>query len=48
MSTDLDILIENIYVSPSAEKWFKEVLESLVSKYGLSKKVIKSDLYTAD
>jgi hypothetical protein len=48
VSTDLDILIENIYVSPSAEKWFKEVVESLVSKYGLSKNVIKSDLYTVD
>ncbi len=48
MSTELDILIENIYVSPSAEKWFKEVVESLVSRYGLSKNVIKSDLYTAD
>jgi hypothetical protein len=48
VSTELDILIENIYVSPSAEKWFKEVVESLVSRYGLSKNVIKSDLYTAD
>jgi hypothetical protein len=48
VSSELDILIENIYVSPSAEKWFKEVVESLVSKYGLSKNVIKSDLYTAD
>ena len=47
VSSELDILIENIYVSPSAEKWFKEVVESLVSKYGLSKNVIKSDLYTA-
>jgi hypothetical protein len=48
VSTDLDVLIENIYVSPSAEKWFKEVVESLVSRYGLSKNVIKSDLYTID
>ena len=48
VSTDLDILIENIYVSPYAEKWFKEVVESLVSKYGLSKNVIKSDLYAVD
>lgn len=48
VSTDLDILIENIYVSPSAEKWFKEVVGSLVSKYGPSKNVIKSNLYTAD
>ena len=48
VNTELEILIENIYVSPAAEKWFKEVVESLVSKYCLSKNVIESNLYIAD
>jgi hypothetical protein len=46
VSLDLDVLIENIYVAPYAEAWFQEVVESLLSKYKVNKKVIKSDLYT--
>ena len=46
VSTDLDVLIESIYVAPYAESWFKDVVESLLSKYQVNKKVIKSDLYT--
>ena len=46
VSADLQTLIENIYIAPYAESWFKEVIESLLSKYQLKAKVIKSDLYT--
>ena len=43
---DLDILIENVYVAPYSEPWFKEVVESLLSRYHLNANVVKSDLYT--
>ncbi|MHA2053792.1 MAG: hypothetical protein ACW99F_09355 [Candidatus Hodarchaeales archaeon] len=41
---DIDILIEKVFVSPTAEKWFKELVESIMKKYDLNKKVIKSSL----
>lgn len=43
---DLQTLIENVYIAPFSEPWFKEVVESLLSKYELKANVIKSDLYT--
>jgi Protein of unknown function (DUF2971) len=46
VSADLQTLVENVYIAPYAESWFKEVIESLLSKYRLNAKVIKSDLYT--
>lgn len=42
---DLQILIENVYIAPFSEPWFKEVVKSLLSKYELKANVIKSDLY---
>jgi hypothetical protein len=44
-SADLQTLIENVYIAPYAESWFKELVESLLSKYQLNVKVMKSDLY---
>ncbi len=41
---DLDILIEKIYVSPTSEKWFKDLVESIVKKYKLKMVVKQSDL----
>lgn len=41
---ELGELIEKIYVSPTAEDWFKELVESVVNRYDLRKKVCKSDL----
>jgi hypothetical protein len=41
---DLDCLIEKIYVSPVAEEWFKDLVESVMHKYALNKKVAKSSL----
>ena len=46
VSADLEILIEKVYIAPYAEYWFEEVIESLLSKYGLNATVTKSDLYT--
>ncbi|MDQ3872130.1 MAG: hypothetical protein M3258_00780 [Thermoproteota archaeon] len=46
VSADLHTLVENIYIAPYSEPWFKEVVESLLSKYDLNAKVVKSDLYT--
>jgi hypothetical protein len=43
---DLHMLVENVYIAPYSEPWFKEVVESLLSKYHLNAKVVKSDLYT--
>jgi hypothetical protein len=41
---DLDILIEKIYISPTSEKWFKDLVESIVKKYKLKIVVKQSDL----
>jgi hypothetical protein len=46
VKVDLEKLINRVYVSPNAPSYFKEVVESIISKYGLSKEIIKSDLYT--
>jgi len=41
---NLDVLIEKIYVSPTCEKWFEELVRSMVDKSELRKKVKKSSL----
>ena len=41
---DLDILIEKIFVSPKAPKWFRELVESMVARYNMSKEVSQSSL----
>jgi hypothetical protein len=41
---DIDILIENIYVSPTAPEWLSELVKSVIEKYDLKKKVIQSSL----
>jgi len=40
----LDVLIDEIYVSPDSADWFLEIVESVSTKYGLAAKVIRSDL----
>ena len=44
LSVNLNDLIESVYVSPMAEPWFKEVVEDILNKYGLNKKVFHSSL----
>jgi len=41
---DLPTLIQNIYISPSAPPWFKELLEGCIEKYGYEMQPIQSDL----
>ena len=41
---DLDVLIENIYVSPLAQPWFEDLANDILAKYGINKKVILSQL----
>jgi hypothetical protein len=43
--TELDTLIERIYVSPLSQKWHYELVKSIAEKYGINKeKIIRSDL----
>ena len=41
---ELETLIENIYVAPTAPDWFGELVERVSRKYGLEKPVIRSVL----
>jgi hypothetical protein len=42
----LDILIENIYISPYVDDYFIEVIKSLMEKYDISNKsIVLSELY---
>lgn len=41
----LDTLIDKVYVSPKAPKWFVDLVVSVSTKYELKKEVIQSNLY---
>jgi hypothetical protein len=41
---DLDILIENVYTSPTSQKWFHELVEAVLRKYNMEKNVRTSKL----
>ncbi|PEY43143.1 hypothetical protein CN895_24105 [Bacillus cereus] len=43
---DVEVLIEKIYISPTAPDWFEKLVRSVCEKYELDKKIIKSKLYT--
>jgi hypothetical protein len=47
VDVDLEILIENIYVSPTAPTWFFELVQSVVKRYEHSFKVSQSDIARA-
>jgi hypothetical protein len=40
----LEKLINNVYVAPQSDPWFKEIIESINGKYGLDVKVVNSRL----
>ncbi len=44
VQTDLDTLIEAVYVAPGAEDWFLELIRSVCSRYGMKKAICQSDL----
>lgn len=41
---DIDNLIETIYVSPTCERWFEDLVLSILKTYHIKKPVIKSSL----
>lgn len=43
-NVNLDILIEKIYFSPNAPKWFKNILKTILHKYSIDKPVEDSEL----
>lgn len=43
---DLNILIEKVYVSPTSQKWFRELIESVMKKYEINKKIMTSEMLT--
>ena len=45
LDVDIEELIEKIYVSPKAPRWFFELVQEVVEKYKLDIEVVKSDLY---
>ncbi len=40
----LDILIDKVYLSPTSQSWFKELVQDVMNKYGLNKKILVSDM----
>lgn len=44
INVDLNVIIDMVYVSPDAQQWFKDLVESILKKYGLSKVVKRSSL----
>jgi hypothetical protein len=42
---DLQSLVQQVYVSPTAQGWFAELVGAVTKRYGLTCPVIKSDLY---
>jgi hypothetical protein len=44
VSVNLNLLIENIYISPSSPKWFVDVVTSTIQRYGYSFTLHQSDL----
>jgi hypothetical protein len=41
---DVNLLVERVYVSPTAPAWFRELVGSVVTRYGLDKEVVRSEL----
>jgi len=44
INVDPNVIIDMVYVSPDAQQWFKDLVESILKKYGLSKVVKRSSL----
>ena len=41
---DVDLLIDNLYVSPYAPLWFYEVIESVLDKFSLNRSILRSQM----
>jgi len=44
VSTDLNVLIDRVYVAPNSKRWYYELVKKTVIRYGLDKEVINSIL----
>ncbi len=44
ITVDLDTLIDEIRLAPTCPEWLHEVVRSVTERYGLDKKVLRSDL----
>lgn len=44
ISADLNILIDEIVVSPTSPSWFKDTIKSVINQYALKKNIVDSDL----
>jgi hypothetical protein len=42
--TNLDVLIEEVFVSPTSQPWFMDLIKSVTEKYGLRRNVRQSKL----
>ncbi len=43
---EINTLIETVYVSPTSEAWFKNLVTSLIKRFNLEVTIIQSGLYT--
>jgi len=48
INIDLNKLIENIYVSPTAPIWFHSLMKLIIKRYNIDKPIIHSKLYTIE
>ena len=44
VKVDLELLIDNIYIAPSAPSWLSDLVKAVVNKYEYNFKVVQSDL----
>jgi hypothetical protein len=44
VTVDIELLIENIYVSPTAPSWIFEVIRAVTNRFGINREAIQSNL----
>jgi hypothetical protein len=44
IALDLDLLIQDVYVAPTAPPWFRELVQAVLNTYGLKRVVRQSSL----
>ena len=46
VKSDIESLVEELYISPRAEKWFHDLVRSVAEKYGFKFAIKQSDIYS--
>jgi hypothetical protein len=41
---DVNVLIDNVYLAPTSQKWVFKLVDSVLKKYGIRKKIQQSEL----